>query len=259
MSKRRAGLRGSESDRGPEEGRVRRLALARVAVAALVSLVVAPAAVAAGDNTHTGETVVARFKWSVTGSMGHTWSITSTFPCDPVGSGLVEATFTATSRSAFKVVRGRNEVGTTYYNYDFDPATNALRGRITKIDNTTQNPPEFEGSACRPTDESGCGTRALKDGSGFLQDVSGQAKPLEFQAFGIRNAFSAGDCEDGGFEDFGRVNLRDLPKLYPGVPSPKKLAQRRKRFTLTVHRRDSRNNGADVQSRTLAVTFTPLR
>jgi len=55
------------------------------------------------------------------------------------------------------------------------------------------------------------------------------------------------------------LNARYLPKLYPGVPSPKKLAQRRKRFTLTVHRRDSRNKGADVQSRTLTVTFTPLR
>ena len=215
---------------------------------ALVALVVAPAALAAG-----GSTVIARFKWSVTGSMKHTWSITNTDPCAPVGGGLVRATFTAPGRGAFKVVR--NAYGTTY---DYDPQMN-LRGKVTEIDNTTQNPPEFAGDVCRPTNKSGCGTRALKDGYGYLQDVSGVGKPLEFMGTDFGNAFSAGDCEHGGFGDFGRINARYLPKLYPGVPSPKKLAQRRKRFTLTVHRRDSRNKGADVQSRTLTVTFTPLR
>jgi hypothetical protein len=199
-----------------KEGRVHRLA--RIGVTAVVALGVATPALASG-----GSTVIARFKWSVAGSMKHTWSITSTDPCGPVGGGLVRATFTGTGRGAFKVER--NAYGT---GYNYDPQMN-LRGKVTEIDNTTQNPPEFEGDVCRPTDKSGCGTRKLKDGFGYLEDVSGVGKPLEFVGTDFGNAFSVGDCEHGGFGDFGRINAYYLPKLYPGVPPPKKLAQRRKR------------------------------
>lgn len=217
-------------------------------VAALVALVVATPALASG-----GSAVIARFKWSVTGSMEHTWSITNTDPCGPVGDGLVRATFTGTGRGAFKVVR--NAYGTTY---DYDPQMN-LRGKVTEIDNTTQNPPQSEGDVCRPTDKSGCGTRKLKDGFGYLNPGGAGGKPLEFVGTDFGNAFSVGDCEHGGFGDFGRINAYFLPALVPGVPPPKKLAQRRKMFTVTVHRRDSRAHVADVQSRTLTVKFTPLR
>lgn len=215
-------------------------------VTVLAILVAAPAALAAG-----GSTVLARFKWSVTGSMKHSWSITSGEPCAPVGSGRVSARFKASGRGAFKV--SRNAYGTTY---DYDPQL-TLRGKVTETDNTTQNPPE-PGGVCTPTDKSGCGTRKLKDGFGYLQDVSGVGKPLEFVGTDFGNAFSAGDCEHGGFGDFGRVAGRNLPKLYPGVPSAKKLARHRRTFSVTAHRRDSRAHGADVQSRTVTVKFTPL-
>lgn len=235
----------------------RRFAMARIAAAVLVSLVVAPGALAIGDNTRAGETVIARFKWSVTGSMEHMRSISNTSSCDAAGAGLVRAAFTGAGRGTLKVVRS-SVPGITRYDYAFDPKVR-LRSTVTKIDNTTQNPPEAAEDVCRPTDKSGCGTRALKGSFGYLQDVSFEGR-LEFLVQGIGKAFGAPYCEDGGFIDFGRIDaLRDLPKLYPGVPSPKKLARRRKRFTLTVHRRDSRNNGADVQSRALSVTFTPLR
>jgi hypothetical protein len=185
--------------------------------------------------------------------MTHTWTISNSGACDPTGAGKVTAKFTGVGRGSFKVER--NAYG-TFYNYD--PQLN-LHGKVTELDNTTQNPPESPGQVCRPTDKSGCGTRKLKDGFGYLQDVSGVGKPLEFRATDFGNAFSAGDCEHGGFADFGRVRGADLPKLYPGVPSAKKLASRHNAFTVHITRRDSRSNGADVQSRSVAIKFTRLR
>lgn len=218
-----------------------------VCVAALAAAVLAAPASGAGGNT-----VVARFKWSVTGSMTHTWNIAGSDPCQPAGGGTVKATFSGSGRGAFKVER--NQYGTVY---NYDPQI-SLHGKITELDNTAQNPPETPDETCPPTDKSGCGTRKLKDGLGYLQDVSGVGKPLEFLGTDFGNAFSAGDCEHGGFDDFGRIQGADLPKLYPGVPSAKRLAQRHKTFTVTVHRKDRGNHGADVQSRTVSVTFKRL-
>jgi hypothetical protein len=217
------------------------------AILAIV-LLVAPAAFAAGGNT-----VLARFKWSVSGSLKHAWSISSTDPCAPVGDGLISATFTGKGRDALKVER--NQYGTTY---NFDPQLN-LRGKITEADNTTQNPPEAGDSPCRPTDKSRCGTRALKDGFGYLEPGANNGFLLDWEAVDFGNAFSAGDCETGGFGDYGRVSGRFLPKFYPGVPAPKALAKRHGRLVLRAKRRDSRNGGADVQTRTVTLTLTRLR
>jgi hypothetical protein len=151
----------------------------------------------------------------------------------------------------------RNRYGTFY---DYDPQTN-LHGSITMLDDTTQNPPE-PGDTCPPIDKGGCGTRSLKQGFGYLEpSIEPPGNRIEFTGADFGNAFSAGDCEHGGFNDMGRSNGRFLPHLYPGLPSAKVMAHR-KSFTLTKSRTDANgdgDHGHDVQTRTVTVRFTRLR
>jgi hypothetical protein len=220
---------------------------ARVVLAlALASLAVVPAA-RAGDAT------LARFKWSVAGSMQHNWTLASSEPCGVYGNGVVKLTFKGTGKGALKVTR--NAYGVFY---DYDPQV-TLRGSITMVDNTTQNPDE-RGEPCRPTDKSGCGTRSLKNAFGYLQTPAvARERRLEFFGGGLGDAFSVGDCEKGEFQDFGRVNSRYLPTLFPGVPLPAALARRRGTFTVSKTRTDKGQGTPDRQMRSVTVKFTRLR
>lgn len=183
--------------------------------------------------------------------MQHDWKLASSDPCAPVGPGRINATFEGTGKGSFKVIRFGG--GLTY---EYNPGM-TLRGSITETDETTQNPNDTD-SPCRPTDKSGCGTRKLKESHGFLQDNTGGIR-LAFEATGVGNAFSAGDCQESGFNDFGRIDGRTGPNLYVPVPKPAKLARKRKSFSVSAERRDSGQRGGGEQRRSVTVKFTRQR
>ena len=122
------------------------LAVGAFAIFALFAV----ASEARGENK-----TVARFKWSLSGSMQHDWTLASSEPCAAVGPGRISATFKAKGKGAFKVFH--NPRG---YFFDYNPQV-TLKGSVTETDDTHQNPNDID-SPCKPTDKSRCGTRQME-------------------------------------------------------------------------------------------------
>jgi hypothetical protein len=188
---------------------------------------------------------LARFSWSVSGSFRHDWSVSSSEPCAPVGSGAVTANFSGRGHGAFVV--GSNRFG-AFYNYD---PTVKVRGSITARDDRVLNPPEPNG-VCTPIDKSGCGTFRLRSFAAVSVNAPATRRSrwtATGDNFGNVLLEQPRPCEHGFFSDYTFLNARSRP-LHPRLPGTAASFARRRSFSVSLADRRSDSDGP-ISSHTL--------
>ena len=205
--------------------------------------------------------------WRVTATASVTfdWTTTSSRPCDEVGAGQVRATVSGRS-ARFRMgyfTRGGYKHWAVYPS-QFRPSG----GTITATDETRQNPPEFAGETCTPTDKSGCVTRPLARARTFI-DVRGKnARPgrlagITFDVNGLRSAFEPlpRECELGGFRDYGdfpgRKPNEDFGLLFLRMPAASTIGRRPFSVSRTLAESESGQGYTGRGVRKVTLRFTP--
>ena len=205
--------------------------------------------------------------WRVTAtaSITYDWTLSTSMACEAVGGGQVRATVTGRSarfRMGFFARAGYRHWAV--YPGSFRPAG----GTITATDRTTQNPPEFAGSTCTPTDKSGCVTRRVDPRRTFISVRGKNARPrrpagVTFDVDGIASAFEAlpRPCEMGGFRDYsefvGRRANEDFGLLSVSMPAASRLGRRAFTVSRTLTESGSGTGYTGRGVRKVTLRFTP--
>lgn len=223
----------------------------------LVGLFAAPATAQAIELGH--------WRVSVTASVSYDWTISSSDPCEEYGSGSVRAT--ATGRSARFRMGYFARAG--YKHWAVYPGTfRPTGGSISATDDTRQNPPEFRGDTCTPTDKSGCVTRALDRRRTFINVRGKNARPgraagITFDVNGLRSTYESlpRECEMGGFRDYddfvGRRANEDFGLLFVRMPPASTIGRRAFTVSRTLTEGASGQGYSGRGTRRVTLRFTP--
>lgn len=205
--------------------------------------------------------------WRVTATASVTfdWTRSTDMPCEAVGAGQVRATVTGRSarfRMGYFARAGYKHWAV--YPRSFRPTG----GTVTATDQTRQNPPEFPGETCTPTDKSGCTTRPLDRRNTFVNVRGKNARPgraagITFDVNGLLSTFESlpRECEYGGFRDYadfpGRRASEDFGLLFVRMPAASGIGRRAFTVSRTLTESGSGEGYTGRGVRKVTLRFTP--
>lgn len=225
--------------------------------AAVAALLLAPASASAVE--------LGNWRVTATASVTFDWTKASSRPCEEVGAGQVRAIVNGRS-ARFRMgyfARGGYKHWAVYPS-QFRPSGGTIRA----TDQTRQNPPEFAGETCTPTDKSGCVTRPLDRRGTFIGVRGKNARPgrlagITFDVNGLRSAFESlpRECELGGFRDYGdfpgrRAN-EDFGLLFLRMPPASTIGRRVFSVSRTLSESESGQGYTGRGVRKVTLRFTP--